>query len=85
MASLSDQSGRKRIGVENMLRSGYLNLIVCALHNKVLVLMILNSKINSHSNTRDVKHVYKKSRIRVTKHLSTDADSSTDAIGGDRL
>ena len=27
----------------------------------------------------------KKSRIRETKHLSTDADSSTDAIGGDRL
>ena len=25
---------------------------------------------------------YKKSRIRETKHLSTDADSSTDAIGG---
>ena len=24
----------------------------------------------------------KKSRIRETKHLSTDADSSTDAIGG---
>ena len=26
--------------------------------------------------------VLKKSRIRETKHLSTDADSSTDAIGG---
>ena len=26
--------------------------------------------------------VKKKSRIRETKHLSTDADSSTDAIGG---
>ena len=25
---------------------------------------------------------WKKSRIRETKHLSTDADSSTDAIGG---
>ena len=29
--------------------------------------------------------VSKKSRIRETKHLSTDTDSSTDAIGGDRL
>ena len=29
-----------------------------------------------------VKNLYKKSRIRETKHLSTDADSSTDAIGG---
>ena len=34
-----------------------------------------------------LKHVMekvfnKKSRIRETKHLSTDADSSTDAIGG---
>ena len=28
---------------------------------------------------------YKNSRIWETKHLSTDADSSTDAIGGDRL
>ena len=27
----------------------------------------------------------KKSRIRETKHLSTDADSSADAIGGDGL
>ena len=27
----------------------------------------------------------KKSRIRETKHFSTDADSSTDAIGGDGL
>ena len=26
--------------------------------------------------------MYKKSRIRETKHLSTDADSSTNAIGG---
>ena len=29
--------------------------------------------------------ITKKSRIRETKYLSTDADSSTDAIGGDRL
>ena len=28
------------------------------------------------------KHKIKKSRIRETKHLLTDADSSTDAIGG---
>ena len=28
------------------------------------------------------KNYKKKSRIRETKHLSTDADSSTDAIGG---
>ena len=28
-----------------------------------------------------VKNINKKSRIRETKHLSTDADSSTDAIG----
>ena len=28
------------------------------------------------------QHVYEKSRIRETKHLSTDADSSTNAIGG---
>ena len=26
--------------------------------------------------------IFKKSRIRETKHLSTDVDSSTDAIGG---
>ena len=32
-----------------------------------------------------MKEEEKKSRIRETKHLSTDADSSTDAIGGDRL
>ena len=28
------------------------------------------------------KYIWKKSRIRETKHLSTDADSSTDAIRG---
>ena len=33
-------------------------------------------------NTKVVKLVFKKSCIRETKHLSTDADSSTDAIGG---
>ena len=31
---------------------------------------------------RLVRHVCEKARIRETKHLSTDADSSTDAIGG---
>ena len=30
----------------------------------------------------DLSPAKKKSRIRETKHLSTDADSSTDAIGG---
>ena len=33
-------------------------------------------------NTQDPKLLPKISRIRETKHLSTDADSSTDAIGG---
>ena len=32
--------------------------------------------------SHDAKMMQKKSRIRETKHLSTDADSSTDAIGG---
>ena len=31
---------------------------------------------------KDGTNSLKKSRIRETKHLSTDADSSTDAIGG---
>ena len=34
-----------------------------------------------YSKIHIVKHM-KKYRIRETKHLSTDADSSTDAIGG---
>ena len=32
--------------------------------------------------TPKLTHLKKKSRLRETKHLSTDADSSTDAIGG---
>ena len=32
--------------------------------------------------SKHLEYPYKKSRIRETKHLSTDADSSTDAIGG---
>ena len=36
-------------------------------------------------NVERSKIQQKKSRIRETKHLSTDADSSTDAIGGDRF
>ena len=33
-------------------------------------------------NYKEKYSQYQKSRIRETKHLSTDADSSTDAIGG---
>ena len=32
--------------------------------------------------SKPAKSLSKKSRIRETKHLSTDTDSSTDAIGG---
>ena len=35
-----------------------------------------------HFNPKDRDQDLKKSRIRETKHLSTNADSSTDAIGG---
>ena len=35
---------------------------------------------NANRITEQISH--KKSRIRETKHLSTDADRSTDAIGG---
>ena len=33
-------------------------------------------------NTKYRRHLHKKSRIRETKHLSTDADSSTDTAVG---
>ena len=39
----------------------------------------LNIDINIYPTMQFTK---KKSRLRETKHLSTDADSSTDAIGG---
>ena len=50
----------------------------------------MSQNIKSHKITKkkitnyDLKKIIyqKKSRIRETKHLSTDADSSTDAIGG---
>ena len=37
---------------------------------------------NSNCDKTQIVIKLKKSRIRETKHLSTDADSSTDAIGG---
>ena len=37
---------------------------------------------SNHPGCFCVDSSQKKSRIRETKHLSTDADSSTDAIGG---
>ena len=46
------------------------------------------SSIYLHSWSHDktimflIYHCLKKSRIRETRHLSTDADSNTDAIGG---
>ena len=52
----------------------------CArLHNCVTV-TFRNSKLNWHTGRFSERE--KKSRIRETKHLSTDADSSTNAIGG---
>ena len=43
---------------------------------KIQMLLLKNTQLN------DLHHLEKKSRIRETKHLSTNADSSTDAIGG---
>ena len=38
--------------------------------------------LRSLEDTKTLVKMLKKSRIREKKHLSTDADSSTDAIGG---
>ena len=68
-------------------------------HNKGVTLrykFVAISQKNVKSSFQKLKHIgggngsigdtkKEKSRIQETKHLSTDADSSTDAIGGDRL
>jgi hypothetical protein len=43
------------------------------------ILILTFTHVSGHSGT---SNLLQKSRIRETKHLSTDADSSTDAIGG---
>ena len=49
---------------------------------------MVNKQFRMEQNTGNInvrwylKICFQKSRIRETKHLSTDADSSTDAIGG---
>ena len=43
---------------------------------------IISVRLGTRRTLKNLKDVLKKSRIRETKHLSTDADSSADAIGG---
>ena len=43
---------------------------------------IISDRLGTRRTLKNLKEVFKKSSIRETKHLSTDADGSTDAIGG---
>ena len=56
----------------------------CTMYSAHCTLYTLHCPLYNVTETTTLNTLqhYKKSRIRETKHLSTDADSSTDAIGG---
>ena len=52
------------------------------MYTKLKKLIIMRKIQEKSRRLEERKNIRKKSRIRETKHLSTDVDSSTEAIGG---